>query len=125
MPLQPYHYLQEDIFGFSGYVCSECMTVNAKILKFSSQHLGLASNYSLIPCDHHRYGVPMDPEHYNSYLQESGFIKPLKDWVLNVWSRVPFFKIVAYQVPDPLVLGALGNKITNQKFRLKITRGKK
>ena len=125
MPLQPYHYLQEDIFGFSGYVCSECMTVNAKILKFSSQHLGLASNYSLIPCDHHGYGVPMDPEHYNSYLQESGFIKPLKDWVLNVWSRVPFFKIVAYQVPDPLVLGALGNKITNQKFRLKITRGKK
>ncbi|MGB8086625.1 MAG: hypothetical protein WCF07_10105 [Nitrososphaeraceae archaeon] len=66
----------------------------------------------------------MDPEHYNSYLQESGFIKPLKDWVLNVWSRVPFFKIVAYQVPDPLVLDALGNKITNQKFRLKITRGK-
>ena len=47
--LQPYHYLQEDIFGFSGYVCSECMTVNAKILKFSSQHLGLASNYSLNP----------------------------------------------------------------------------
>ena len=31
---------------------------------------------------------------------------------------------MAYQVPDPLVLGALGNKITNQKFRLKITRGK-
>jgi hypothetical protein len=79
IPLRPYDCSQEDIFGFSGYVCGECMTVNPKILKFSSQQLGLASNYSLIPCDYHGYGVPVDHEHYNSHLQESGFVKPLKD----------------------------------------------
>ena len=119
---QAYRCLREDIFGFGGYVCSECRTINPIILRFAPQHSGPASNYVIFPCDHHSDGVPVDSEKYSNHLQERGFIEPLNDWILNIWLRGPKFKIVACRVPDPLVLDTSGNKITNHKIRLKITR---
>jgi hypothetical protein len=111
----------ENVFGFGGYVCRYCTTVNAIIFSFSLQPAGVASNYFQVTCLHH-HGDPIDSITYNKLLLEEGFVEPLKDRIQNTWSRIPIFRIVAYPVPDPRILDRSGNIIAYHKYRLKLSR---
>lgn len=120
-PEQHLLFSMENVFGFGGYVCRYCMTVNAIIFGFSLQPAGVASNYFQVTCLNHD-GDPIDSITYNRLLLEEGFVEPLKDRIQNTWSRIPIFRIVAYPVTDPRILDRSGNIIAHHKYRLKLSR---
>ena len=114
--VQGFSFSKEKIFGIGGYICRYCTTINAIIFTFSSQLEDFTSNCLQVPCLH-QYN-PIDTTNFNKHLQEKGLIEPLKDWIQNLWSNVPNFKVIAFEVPDPRILNGLGDIIANHEYCL-------
>ncbi len=113
---QGFYFSKKMVFGIEGYICRLCMTINPIIFTFSSQSEGFASNCIQTPCLHH-YDLP-DKTKFDKYLEEKGFAEPLKDWIQNLWSNIPNFKIVSIEVPDPRILNGSGDVIAGVEYRL-------
>jgi hypothetical protein len=92
------------------------MTLNATIFTFSSKIEGISTNLIQVPCLH--YNEPPDPTKFNKHLQEEGLVEPLKDWIQNLWSNLPNFKVLTFEAHDPLRLNASGDVIANDEYRL-------